>query len=118
MDRDNTKVIADSIFSRPPGIPGSIQLQLEEQTADLVESDPDIVFKVVYWITYHGIKTLYGGDTDLLSLSEHQYNVVNKYTRSYGYDLNVFANDSDKTPWEIINRGDTINNYRIYFDPI
>lgn len=114
MDDDNLNEISEKIYSRPPGEPGSIQLQLDELT-DSMEDPESIIFNILYLITYNGIKILYG-NIQLLELTEEQYNVVKAYVRSYGYELVVLANDTNRDPWELRRLGYSIYRYNIYFD--
>jgi hypothetical protein len=87
---DNTRYIAEQIFSKPVGKPKSIQLQLEEQTADLGFKDPSgfqsFVYKIVGMITYHGVKILFG-HSNLHQLSENDYYLIRAYVNSFGYDI-------------------------------
>jgi len=118
---DNLDEIAMMIYSNPPAAPMSIMLQLEdsfnqnEYTPTEIEN---IVFNILYIITSKGIKILYGEDTDVLDLSEQQYEMVKMYVYSYGYDLKVYANDTTQTPWDILKKGETLLRYRIFFNKL
>lgn len=87
---DNTRYIAEQIFSQPPRPPKTIQLQLEEQTADLgIKSTEGIqvfIYKIVGLITYHGVEILYG-HKDLSLLTEKEYIRIREYVNSFGYDI-------------------------------
>jgi len=118
---NNLDEIATMIYSNPPGAPLSISLQLEEcfNANEYTPGEIDnIVFNILYIITSKGIKILYGDDTNVLDLSERQYEMVKMYVYSYGYDLKVYANDTTKTPWDILQDGEQLYRYRIFFDKL
>lgn len=114
MEDNNLKEIAEQIYSRPPGEPNSIQLQLDEIVGTIEDSE-NVIFNILYLITYNGIKILYG-NIELLDLTEEQYNIIKLYVRSYGYELVILANDTDKTPWQLQRLGDSVYRYKIFFD--
>jgi len=94
---DNTKEIAHEIFSKPPQPPNFIQLQLEEQTAQIAcKADAhnfinEILNEILFVITSHGIKYLYG-HKNLLALSDKQIEKIKEYVRSYGYNVEFHQN--------------------------
>jgi hypothetical protein len=114
---DNIEEIADAIFSRPPGRPHGVQLQLEEETADLAQQSgvDEFVFNILYLITFKGIEKLYG-HRKVQDLTESQFRTVQEYVNSYGYVLTVEANGTNKTPWQLRRDGVVVLNYRIGFD--
>lgn len=114
---DNIQEIAEGIFSRPPGLPNSIQLQLEDVTADIAEQEgiDNFVFNILYLITFRGIEILFG-HKKVHDLTEKQYRLLNDYTRSYGYRLIVHANNSTNTPWELMRQGETLKSYQVSFE--
>lgn len=116
---DNIIEIAQAIFSRPPGQPNSVQLQLEDDTADLAHKNcvEDFVFQVLYLITFNGIEKLYG-HKNVKQLTEQQFIHVGDYVKSYGYTLTVEANGTTKTPWQLERDGIRVANYKIGFDKI
>lgn len=85
-EEDNTKEIAQNIFSRPPGKKNSIQLQLEDKTADIANQRGVDMFitKILTIITLHGVEILFG-HRQLLQLTEENYNLLQRYVNSYGY---------------------------------
>ena len=59
---DNIDEIAEAIYSRPPAPPNSVQLELEDETADIAQREgiAEFVFHILYLITFKGIEMLYG----------------------------------------------------------
>lgn len=119
MEEDNLNYIAEQIFSKPPEAPNSIQLQLEEQTADIAEQEgaSNFIFNILFIITFKGIEKLYG-HKNIMELTERQYETICSYVASYGYKLQVYANDTFETPWEILNSGRPLYRYKIFFDKL
>jgi hypothetical protein len=115
---DNLDDIAHNIFSKPPGAANSIQLQLEEITANQAEQAgaADFIFNILYLLTYKGMQILYGHQS-MHSLTEPEYGNLNRYVNSYGYQLRVYANESTESPWELLRQGFQLRNYRIAFEP-
>lgn len=118
-DYDNIAEIARSIFSRPPGGPNSIQLQLEEETADIAQREgvSEFIFHILYLITFKGIEMMYGHQK-IQELSEEEFRHIQEYVNSYGYVLTVEANGTNKTPWDLNREGVRLQNYRIGFDKL
>uniref|UniRef100_A0A6C0H719 Uncharacterized protein n=1 Tax=viral metagenome TaxID=1070528 RepID=A0A6C0H719_9ZZZZ len=117
IDNDNINEIAHSIFTRRPGLPNSIQLQLEDVTADIAERQgvENFIFNILYLITHRGIEILFG-HRKVHELTERQYQLVCEYVESYGYQLIVHANNTTETPWELIKQGKQLSSYQISFD--
>jgi hypothetical protein len=87
---DNTRSIAEQIFTKRLQPKNSIQLQLEEQTYDMALTDPvgaeRFVMNIIGMITMHGVDILFG-HRNILSLTENQINLLQEYTYSYGYKI-------------------------------
>lgn len=100
MEDDNTKEIAKAIFSKPPGAVNSIDLSLEDETSDIAEECgiDEFVTNILRIITMHGIYILFGVQdlTELIYLSENEILLIKEYTRSYGYNLKIELNESDR----------------------
>ena len=96
MDQDNTKYIADQIFSKPPGEPNSIDLQLDDSTVDFMENEGytphSFIRDVLSVITLHGVQILFG-HKNIVLLNETELVLLKKYTLSYGYELNIKMED-------------------------
>lgn len=118
----NLDTIAEAVFTRPPGEAGTVQLQLDELSAEAAaERGADRVeFEILCIITVKGIEILYG-HRDLTALSEQQFEHVRRYVRSMGYELIVWANDTSMSPWDILREhgADTpLYRYRVFFRPL
>lgn len=87
-EMDNTREIANQIFTRPPQPKNSIQLQLEEQTSDIAtkEGADKFIFEILSVITLHGVQILFG-HRDIVSLTEENLFLLQKYVHSYGYHI-------------------------------
>jgi len=87
---DNTRSIAEQIFTKDPQPKNSIQLQLEEQTYDMALTDPvgaeHFIMNIIGMITMHGVDILYG-HRNILNLTEKQVMLLQEYTYSYGYKI-------------------------------
>ena len=116
-EEDNIQEIAESIFTKPPGAPNSIQLQLEEMTAEIADKEgvENFIFNILCLITYKGVEMLFGHNK-IHELSQKQFNLLTEYVRSYGYDLVVHANNSSETPWELVKNGERLTSYQISFE--
>lgn len=116
---DNINEIALQIFSKPPGPINSIQLQLEELTANIAEEQgvESFVFDILCLLTHRGIQILYGIE-HFWQISEQQFMLLREYIRSFGYEIKVFANDTYQSPWDVMRAGETVERYNIFFDRI
>lgn len=96
MEQDNTRYIAEQIFTKPPGEPNSIDLQLDDSTVNFIEDEGYIphnfIRDVLSVITLHGVEILFG-HKNIMMLSESDLLLVKRYTRSYGYELNIKVED-------------------------
>jgi hypothetical protein len=116
---DNVHQIAQAIFSKPPGPPKSVQLQLEELTSHIAEEEgvEKFICNILCILTITGIQILYG-HKNILLLTSAQYDELCDYVQSYGYTLEVYANDTMFTPWELLNRGVQLRTYKIGFEAL
>lgn len=117
---DNLDDIVEQIFSKPPGNRCSVHLELEEETAEIAQEEnvDRFVFNILFLITYKGMKKLYGKDKEIIGLTEVEIMVIKEYVRSYGYELVLRGNNTDRDPWEIIKSGERLTNYQVHFDKI
>lgn len=120
MEDDNLDEIVENIYSKPPGESNSICLQLEDETAEIAKevSTSQFIFNILFLITYKGMKKLYGKDKEIISLSETEISTIKKYVRSYGYDLVIRGNNTNRDPWDILKGGERLVNYQIHFEKI
>lgn len=88
MEEDNTREIALQIFSKSPGRKNSIQLQLESTTMQLntQEQVDTFILNVLSLITLHGIDILFG-HTNIMELTNNDYDLIQEYVNSYGYKV-------------------------------
>lgn len=88
MEEDNTREIALQIFSKLPGRKNSIQLQLESTTMQLgtQEQVDTFILNVLSLITLHGIDILFG-HTNIMELTNNDYDLIQEYVNSYGYKV-------------------------------
>jgi hypothetical protein len=116
---NNIEEIALKIFSRPPGPCNSIQLQLEELTADIAmeQGIESFIFDILCLLTQKGIQILFGIN-NFWQISEQQFMLLKEYTCSFGYEIRVFANDTNQSPWDVMRNGHSVQRYNIFFDMI
>ncbi len=116
---DNIDEIAEAIFSKPPGPPNSVQLQLEDLTAEIAEQEgvDNFVFNILCLLTFKGMQKLYG-HKNIIELNEREFLNILDYVKSYGYTLEIRANDTDYTPWQLQSRGIPVRRYNIFFDKL
>lgn len=108
VESDNTRMIAESIFTKDPGLVNSIQLELEENTKDYSEKNnsgvDSFIEEILCNIIYHGIKILFYYNECLVKisfntitvanftilmklLSEKEIDLLQEYVRSFGYKI-------------------------------
>lgn len=108
MEIDNTKMIAEVIFSKAPGLINSIQLELEETTKDFAASNnsgvDSFIEEILCNIIYHGIKIVFYYNEGLVKipfntitvanftilmklLSEKEIDLLQEYVMSFGYKI-------------------------------
>lgn len=118
-ENDNLDELAEHIFLNVPGNPCSIELQLEEQTADIAQQQgvADFVFNILYLLTFKGMQILFGHN-NINQLTRRDYEYLQKYVNSYGYRLEVYANETTSTPWDILDIGGVLFSYKIGFSRI
>ena len=78
------------IFSKPPGELNSINLELEQQTADIAELDgiEQFTSNILRIITISGIMVLFG-HVNFMQLTDAQVELIKRYTRSFVYNLKL-----------------------------
>lgn len=107
----NLPYIADAIFSRPPQPPHTIRLGLAENS-DPVDPDVDIEFEIISNLAVLGIKKLWG-DLHFTQLDQRQFERLQEYIASVGYKLVVTCNDTNKSPWELVEDNVPITRYAV-----
>lgn len=96
MEEDNTRYIAEQIFSKPPGEPNSIDLSLDESTVDFMENEGynnhAFIRDIISVISLHGVEILFG-HRNIMILTEDELFLLKRYIRSYGYELKIKIED-------------------------
>ena len=116
-EHDNINEIVKRLFSEDYKPPKSIQLQLEEESSFLAQSDyANYIFELMCLITLGGIEYIYG-HKNILSLSEDQFNTIQYYINSIGYKIVLETNGKKISPWELSRFNIPITSYRISFEP-
>jgi hypothetical protein len=96
MEEDNTRYIAEQIFTNPPGEPNSIDLSLDESTVDFMENEGynnhTFIRDIISVITLHGVEILFG-HRNIMILSEDELFLLKRYIRSYGFELKIKIED-------------------------
>ena len=102
QNEDNTfemgpEEIAEKIFSNPPGDLNSIDLALEEQTAEFAEREgiDQFTSNILRIITITGIKILFG-NIRFVDLTGTQVELIKRYTRSFGYNLKMNVDEQSR----------------------
>lgn len=87
----NIPSLAQQIFSKPPGPPQSIILQLEnpEDIDNRSTEQAQTVFEILAHLLLYGIKVKYGEDQDPRKLNPEQIQTINKYMNSCGFNIVV-----------------------------
>lgn len=117
---DNLDEIALAIFDRHIPLPaGSVQLQLEEMTSYIAEEEGvgAFIFNILCMLTMKGIDILYG-EKQITDLTKEQYDSLCEYVKSFGYKLIVTANDTEMTPWQVLEAGGQLFRYNVWFEKI
>lgn len=116
---DNISDIVEAVFDNPPGAQNSVLLQLDSTSTDLAykRGVETYVFEILCLITFKGMQRLYG-HKNLMELTECEFNTIAAYMRSMGYKINVLANDTKKTPWDLLKDNIIPKRYKISFESI
>ncbi len=110
------KELVEYIFSKPPQDENTICLNLSDDSQDQFLNSPeqtDAILEFYVDIAIEGCKILFGENILITSLSEDQFNLLQKYMRSMGHKLVVKANDGNDTPWNLLAKNETIEKIRI-----
>jgi hypothetical protein len=111
---DNTKMIAESIFTKDAGPVNSIQLELEESTKNFAINNnsgvDSFIEEILCNIIYHGIKIVFNYNERLVNipfntitvgnftilmklLNKREINLLQEYTKSFGYKIKFDENN-------------------------
>lgn len=110
----NLKQIAQAIFSKPPGPPKSIQLELEEESCETNGNLSKTISDIILFLTINGIEILFG-HRNLELLSYNDFLLLKKYINSYGFEPIITGNDAPFTPWYLIEQNIPVTRINIAF---
>lgn len=86
----NIPQLAEQIFTKPPGQPFTIGLELDIDDGENTEKSPaktQTIFEVLANILLYGIKVKYGEQQDPKRLNEKQIDTLRQYMNSMGFDV-------------------------------
>lgn len=116
---DNIYEISQEIFNNPPGGKNTIILELEEECRN-----NESIFDILLIIARNGMQMLFN-KMNPLELTEHEFNLLNKYFNSFGMKINFTAECDDERDFlierpdqlrNLLEAGYSFTNYKIYFD--
>jgi hypothetical protein len=88
--------IFDVIFTESPKPSNTYNLRLDASNPDNVNVKIDDILINIF---FNGIKTLYGETTTLRNITQEQYENLNKYMQSLGYNtIFEYVYDDDNLP--------------------
>jgi len=88
--------IFDVIFTESPKPPSTYNLRLDTSNPDNVNVKIDDILINIF---FNGMKTLYGETTNLRNITQEQYENLNKYMQSLGYNaIFEYVYDDDNFP--------------------
>ena len=113
-ETDNLDELVDLIFSTEPKPKDSIQIGLDDSTADLQNENRDIIFEILSQIFLRGIEKKYKTKS-VVGLTKEQYNNLNEYFSAINYKAFVYVNYSKVDPWDAYASGTPIYSYQMFF---
>jgi len=98
--------IADFVFSKPPGEPKSIMLELTAESSDQFGNDEQdqAVLEIFTEIAVLGCKKLWGEEISFMNMSKDNFDLLQKYMNSMGVKLIIRCNDDSADPWELAEK--------------
>lgn len=84
-------LVFNIIFKEEPKPPNTYNLRLDETNPDNSNIRID---DIIINIFFHGMKTLYGENTNLRTITQEQFDHLNKYIKSLGYNM-IFKYEYD-----------------------
>lgn len=103
--------VAKSVFSKPPGPPNSVDLQLTDDSDEGSLSE-DILLSMYIDLAAIGCEILWGKHVKIFTLSKEQFDTLQRYMNSFGVNLIVKCNEDAQDPWETVKNGGTIKFLR------
>jgi hypothetical protein len=104
--------LVSAIFSKAPGPPNSIVLQIANG-ADFTEEPDETQLRMFVDIAVGGIKHLWGPDAKPWELSRDQFNHLQRYMHSMGVALIIKCNEDNDDPWEAAENGRKVEFLRL-----
>lgn len=94
-DQDAFQVF-NMMFTEPPKEPNTYTLSLDESNPDNQNVKLD---DILIHIFFNGIKILYGEDLNLQTITQDQFDTINKYINSFGYNtIMTYEYDENNFP--------------------
>lgn len=90
QEQDAFKVL-NIIFNEPPKEPNTFNLRLDDSNPENANVKMDDILINVF---FNGLKTLFG-ENNLTNITQEQYNHINKYMHSLGYNT-IFDYEYDE----------------------
>lgn len=98
--------ILNVIFTEPPKEANFYNLRLDESNPD----NANIKFEdILINVFVNGLKTLFGESTNFRNITQEQYNIINQYMHSLGYNA-VFEYEYDDDNYPI--------NLKVWFEKL
>lgn len=115
----NLLEIARNIYNKPPGPRCSIELELEDESAQQAGEYgvEKTVSDIVLFLTINGMEILFG-HRDMTLLSYNNFILLKSYVNSYGYNPIVTANDTEYSPWNLSENGIALFKINIAFEKL
>jgi len=93
----NVPQLAEQLFSIPPKEPFTVGLQLEtEGVTNRSPEEAQTIFEVLAHMLLYGVKVKYGEAQDPRKLNEQQVDILNKYMRSFGFNIVLTSYSMDQ----------------------
>lgn len=104
--------LVSAIFSKSPGPPHSVVLQLAD-TAEFEEEPGDPQLEMYVDIALRGVDYLWNKSYKLWELTREQFDYLQRYMHSMGVKLIVRCNEENEDPWEAAENGRKVSFLRI-----
>lgn len=86
----NIQSIAEHLCKMPPGAENSVQLIMDH------ECDEDVIFDMVCDFSLSCLKILFGPNKTPHDLTPENFNLLNQYVRSIGYNMTYRVNEHEQ----------------------
>lgn len=108
-ETDNLKELSDLLFDESvgPKRAGSIVLGIDY-------SDKKLVYEIMLKVTKYGMKKLFDIES-IMDLTERRVKVLSEYLWAVDFYIDVRANGTTESPWEILKRDEKLVSLEICF---